>query len=126
MQFTNLSRCKLLMRTLLQFFLIPFILILQWPYIFAKAFKNPYVCLECPGFFFCQAMLDCDCCHRCCCGWRLLNCLFVYCILFPLLMVIGLVVGSINMALYIVLAYLVLLYRFTRILFYRCNCCFKS
>ena len=110
------------MWTSLQVILIPLILLLKWPLIFARAFKNPLVCVECQGFFFCRSMLD-NCCVYSCCCLKLLLYLFVYLVLFPLLMVVGLALGVLNLAVFIVPAYLVLIYRFTRILFYRCNCC---
>jgi hypothetical protein len=61
--------------------------------------------------------------YACCC-WKLLLVLFVYLVLYPLLMVLGLICGVINLIVLIVPAYLVLIYRFLRILFYRCNWCF--
>ena len=61
--------------------------------------------------------------RRCCC--KLCICSTVYCLILPLVCLLGFVLGLLNMAVLIVPALLYQLYRLVRIIFNRCPCFVK-
>ena len=119
------TKCRLFWFALLQFLLIPLILIMKPIRVIFASFRNPLYFPQ--GWRWCcpyQGWLTNCCLYRCCCC-RLALCLTIYTFILPMLILFGFVVGLLNCAIMILPAWAYQLYRITRIVFNRCACCFK-
>jgi len=113
------SRCKLICQTFLYIFLIPLTLLFYPVYVMTEAFLNPfnmprkYRCL-----CFCKhlsAIVD-NCCFSVC----------LFSLFFPLILALGLLIGCFNLAINLVPAVLMKLYKiFLMTIYWRCYCCFN-
>ena len=124
MQHLDTSKCRVILYAILTFLLIPFILILQPIRVLAKSFKNPLYFPQrwrwcCPCQLWLMGAEGRSCCCRLCC------CSTVYCLFYPLVLLLGLLIGVINMAIFILPALAYQLYRILRIVFNRCPCFVK-
>lgn len=111
------SRQALICATLLHFITIPFTLLFYPVYVLFCAFLNPfYMPKKYRGLCFCKhlSMIVDNCCFSCC-----LMMFFA-----PIIFALGLCVGALNLAIFIVPAYLQKFYKLFKMIFiWRCACC---
>ena len=124
MQHLDTSKCKVITFATITIFLVPFILIWKPIRVLLKSFKEPLYFPQrwrwcCP----CQLWMVAADNRSCCC--KLCTCITIFSLLLPLVFLVGLVLGLINMAIFVVPAMLYQIYRLLRIIFNRCPCLVK-
>ena len=112
------SRCKLLSITILHTIMVPFTLLFYPVYVVFAAMRNPYYMpKEYRCLCFCSDLLE---------NCNLIVSCFLACFFIPLALVIGLVLGAFNCAIFVVPALLLKLYKLLlMIVVWRCSWCLK-
>ena len=111
------SRCKMVLWTILHLLTIPFTLLLYPVYVLLCSFINPfYMPREWRWLCFCKELsmrVDRGC----------FSCL-IFLFFLPIVVIAGLMIGVVNLVVFIVPAYVVKIYKLmVMILFWRCFCC---